>query len=156
MADFLATSFHKKFAFTVEVAGFGRAAFRTMSDLAMSVAEISHREGGSVLANKGLGLVTVDDVTLARGATSDQDFYNWFTQSALTDSALADQQAKRSVFIVQRDRTGGELRRWQLLGCFIKRYKAGDWDNEADENTIEELTLGFDFFTLIPGSEPAE
>jgi hypothetical protein len=29
------------------------------------------------------------------------------------------------------------------------QFGAGDWDNEADENVIESVTLTYDFFELI-------
>jgi hypothetical protein len=28
-------------------------------------------------------------------------------------------------------------------------FVAGDWDNEADENVIESVTLTYDFFELV-------
>jgi cytochrome c oxidase assembly protein Cox11 len=28
-------------------------------------------------------------------------------------------------------------------------FVAGDWDNEADENVIESITLTYDFFELL-------
>jgi hypothetical protein len=29
------------------------------------------------------------------------------------------------------------------------KFVAGDWDNEADENVIESVTLTYDFFELV-------
>jgi hypothetical protein len=40
------------------------------------------------------------------------------------------------------------LRRWTLHNAWPVKFKAGDWDNDSDENVIEALTLTFDFFDL--------
>jgi hypothetical protein len=29
------------------------------------------------------------------------------------------------------------------------KFVAGDWDNEADENVIESVTLTYDYFELV-------
>jgi hypothetical protein len=29
------------------------------------------------------------------------------------------------------------------------KFVAGEWDNEADENVIESVTLTFDYFELV-------
>jgi hypothetical protein len=50
---------------------------------------------------------------------------------------------------VQQDRDGTTLRRWSLSRTWPVKFVAGDWDNEADENVIESVTLTFDFFELV-------
>ena len=50
--------------------------------------------------------------------------------------------------IVQQDRNGKTLRRWSLSNAWPTKFVAGEWDNEADENVIESLTLTYDFFDL--------
>jgi len=34
-------------------------------------------------------------------------------------------------------------------GRMAVKFVAGAWDNEADENVIESVTLTFDYFTLL-------
>ena len=48
----------------------------------------------------------------------------------------------------QQDRDGTTLRRWSLSRAWPVKFVAGDWDNEADENVIESVTLTYDFFEL--------
>ena len=40
------------------------------------------------------------------------------------------------------------LRRWRLTGAWPVKFVAGEWDNNADENVIESVTLTYDVFTL--------
>ncbi len=61
---------------------------------------------------------------------------------------LVEPYFKRNLDIVQQDRDGSTLRRWTLHNAWPVKFKAGDWDNESDENVIESLTLTFDFFDL--------
>ena len=56
---------------------------------------------------------------------------------------------KRNLDVVQQDRDGTTLRRWSLSRAWPVKFVAGDWDNEADENVIESVTLTYDFFELV-------
>ena len=44
---------------------------------------------------------------------------------------------------------GTTLRRWSLSRAWPVKFVAGDWDNEADENVIESVTLSDDFFEFL-------
>ncbi len=107
-------------------------------------------EGGSLIPNKSPGRLTFADVTLERGATQDRALFDWFQDVAITSSGLGlnDVFYKRNLDIVQQDRDGTTLRRWSLSRAWPVKFVAGDWDNEADENVIESVTLTCDFFEL--------
>jgi len=111
---------------------------------------LSRSWGGSLIPNKSPGRLTFTDVTLERGATTDLDMFNWFSEVAATASRLGaiEPEFKRNLDIVQQDRDGGTLRRWSLNNAWPTKFVAGDWDNEADENVIESVTLTYDFFDL--------
>jgi phage tail-like protein len=143
-------TFHKKFKFVVEIDGFASAGFRKCSELAVEVANVQYYEGGSLIPNKSPGRLTFTDVTLERGATSDLDMFRWFSDVATLASGLGlvEPAFKRNLDIVQQDRDGSTLRRWQLTAAWPIKFVAGDWDNESDENVIESLTLTYDFFDL--------
>jgi phage tail-like protein len=143
-------TFHKKFKFVVEIDGFASAGFRKCSELAVEVANVQYYEGGSLIPNKSPGRLTFTDVTLERGATSDLDMFRWLSDVAALASGLGlvEPQFKRNLDIVQQDRDGATLRRWALTGAWPIKFVAGDWDNEADENVIESLTLTYDFFEI--------
>ncbi len=82
-------------------------------------------------------LPIVNDIVHAQG----------FTNAANNGgSGLQDPNFKRNLDIVQLDRDGSEVRRYRLQGAWPNKFVAGEWDNEAEENVIEMLTLVFDFF----------
>lgn len=143
-------TFHKRFKFVVEIDGFASAGFQKCSELAVEVANVQYHEGGSLIPNKSPGRLSFSDVTLQRGATSDLDMFRWFSEVAQTASGLgqAEPAFKRNLDIVQQERDGTTLQRWQLINAWPIKFVAGEWDNESDENVIQSLTLTFDFFDL--------
>ena len=144
-------SFHKKFKFIVEIDNVQSAAFQKCSELSAEIAKIEYSEGGTLLPDKSPGRITVEDITLERGATADNDLWFWFKQVAdmVKNAGAVEPGFKRTMDIVQLDRDGSELRRWTVEGAWPTKFVAGDWDNEADENVIESVTLAYDFFELI-------
>jgi phage tail-like protein len=153
-----ARTFHKKFKFVIEIDDVAYAGFQKCSALEAEIAKIEQWEGGTVIPNKSPGRVTVSDITLERGASSDQDMFVWFSQVVdLTADAgggaggigagLKEPLFKRSFDIVQLDRDGEELRRWSITGAWPCKFSGGEWDNNADENVIESVTLCIDTFT---------
>lgn len=142
---------HKKYKFIVSIDGFGDSVWQSCSELSSETAVIETWEGGALTADKDPGRVTVADVTLVRGATDNEDCWTWYKQvsNAAADSGDVDDAFKRSVDIVQQDRNGKTLRRWRLSMAWPKKFVAGEWDNTADENTMEQLVLCFKFFDRV-------
>lgn len=145
--------FHKKFKFIVEIDGIGSAAFQSMSELSAEFGTVEHREGGVLIPDKSPGLMTFADVTLARGATQDRQLYDWFeeTADAAQNAGTIDPLYKRLVSALQLDRDNTVLREWRIYNAWIKKFVAGDWDNDAEEAVIEQVILTFDYFKLIQG-----
>ncbi len=143
-------TFHKRFKFIVEIDDIAHAGFQKCSELSVEVANVQYHEGGSLIPNKSPGRLTFSDVTLERGATSDQELFDWFQDVAVTSSGLGltDYDYKRNLDIVQQDRDGTTLRRWTLTNAWPVKFVAGEWDNESDENVIESVTLTYDFFEI--------
>lgn len=148
--------FQKKFAFIVEIERIAHAGFRKMSELSAEIAEVQQWEGGRLTPDKSPGRVTVADVTLERGvANRDSDLYLWWLEvvKMTANAGLVTPQYKREVDVNQLDRDASILRTWNLAGAWPKKFVAGEWDNEADENVIEMLTLAIDSFDLAEGSQ---
>ena len=143
--------FHKRFKYLCEIDGVGWAGFQKCSELSVEVAKVQAFEGGSLIPNKSPGRLTFADVTLERGATQDQDLFNWMSDVAIAsaNAGLVEPLFKRGVDIVQQDRDGSTLRRWSLAQAWPIKFVAGEWDNGADENVIESVTLTFDWFDLL-------
>lgn len=141
-------SFFKKFKFLVEIDGYAYAGFQKCSALEAEVAKVQQWEGGALVADTSPGRVTISDITLERGATEDEDSFTWFKQvvKMAANTGLVDDEYKRQMDIVQQDRDGSELRRWTCHKAWPCKFVAGDWDNTADENVIESITINFKFF----------
>lgn len=141
-------SFHKRFKFLVEIDSFNRTGFNKCSELSAELAEVAYFEGGAIIPNKSPGRLTFADVTLQRGASQDLEMFQWFkeTANAASGRGLNDNVYKRDVDIVQLDRNDDELLRWALSKAWPKKFVAGDWDNDADEVNIRQLTLAHDYF----------
>jgi len=143
----------QRFRFVVEVGalealGVLRARFRTCSELAVEAAQSVIFHGGSVIPFKMPGRLTMTDVTLDIGATSDGKLFGWFAQSAIGVGigGTSGFAFKRPVSIVEKDRSNATLNRWHLANAFPVRFVAGDWDNESDDFTIQQVTLSYDLF----------
>jgi phage tail-like protein len=149
-----ARTYHPKFKFYIRIDGIQYASFQSCTELASEFAEIDQWEGGTLIPYKTPGRITYDDVTLARGVTGNTELYEWHRSIGVAASGqglVPEHQFKRNVEIVQQDRLGSILRTWVLWGAWPKRYVAGDWDNEADENVIEQIVLAFDYYELRGG-----
>jgi phage tail-like protein len=142
--------FFKRFKFIVEIDDVASAGFQKCSELSVEVASVEYFEGGSLIPAKSPGRLKFSDVTLERGATKDHDLFDWVQQvgDAVANAGLVEPRFKRNLDIVQQDRAGSTLRRWQIAGAWPVKFVAGAWDNETDENVIESVTLTFDYFTL--------
>lgn len=146
-------NYFKKFKFVVEIDGIKFAGFQKCSELSAEVAKVEQWEGGALVAEKQPGRVTLSDVTLERGATQDEDLFTWFKEVAKVsaNSGLLLPSYERTLDIVQQDRDNSVLARWRIKRAWPTKFVAGDWDNNADENVIESVTLTFHDFDRIKG-----
>ncbi len=142
--------FHK-WKFVVEIEGIAYAGFQNAGPLEAETATLAISEGGAMIPDKSPGRVTFQPITLTRGATNDRDLYNWFLEVAKVsaDTGEDDPIYKRDIDIVQQSRSGAELQRWRVFGCYPKKFSAGDWDNESDEFRVESVELEIDRFDLV-------
>lgn len=145
-------SFFKRFKFIVEVDGVASSAFEKAGPLESETAVIEAWEGGDIVATaKDPGRVSFSELVLARGATRDEDLWNWYKRvsDAARNAGEVDPKYKKNLDIVQQDRDGTTVARWRVYDAWPSRFKAGDWDNTADENVMEEVTLQYRRFDKI-------
>ncbi len=143
--------YHAKWRFVVEIGGVAYAGFNKCSELSSEVAEVQQWEGGAAIPDKSPGRSTFADVTLERGATRDADLFGWFNDVAAfgTNAGLITPDYKRDLDIVQQERDTSTILRWRLYRAFPKKFVAGAWDNGADENVMESVTLAFDYYDRV-------
>lgn len=153
MAEVGAPRTHEqKFNFIIEIGGVESAAFQDCSELSAEVAKIEQWEGGALIPDKQPGRVTWSDLTLSRGAVSnDTDLLSWFEEVVRSAAGTGNvsPQFKRDLDIVVKDRDGAELKRWRCTNAWPMKFVAGDWDNTSDENTIEQVVLTYDYAERI-------
>lgn len=145
-------SFYSKFKFRVEIDGFVYAGFQSCSELKATAAVVEHYEGGAVIPTKSPGRVNFDNLTLSRGATQDQDMWDWFQQVAdLAAGGVGEvgEDYKRTFDIVQVDRDDTEVQRYRVVKAWPVSFSAGDWDNTSDDNRIVSVELAHEGFTLV-------
>ncbi|WP_222927718.1 phage tail protein [Biomaibacter acetigenes] len=144
-----ARSYFDRFKFLVEIDGITQTGFQKCSELKGSVGKIEHREGGGLLPDKSPGFGNYSDITLEYGATKNLETYEWFRQvidaSQETGGAEPDEY-KRNLSIIQLDRAGREVQRWNVYGAWPTDFVAGEWDSTSEEKTIRKLTLAIDYF----------
>ena len=141
-------SYYKQFAFTIEIPGIQFTGFQKCGEIKGEVATIEQWEGGALAAEKSPGRYKAADVTLERGATKDKDLWKWWKQvsNIAANQGAVDDTYKRTLDVVQRDRDGTELCRWTLHDAWPNAFVAGQWDNTADANVMESVTLVYKYF----------
>ncbi|MDI3548127.1 MAG: hypothetical protein PWR10_1779 [Halanaerobiales bacterium] len=144
-----ARKFHDKFKFLVEIDGIVQTGFQKAGPLRGGVEVIEHYEGGALLPDKSPGKGKFEDITLEYGATENLEIYEWFKNvlDAAQETGGTDQdEYKRNLSIIEQDRAGREVGRWDVYGAWPKEFEAGDWDNTANEKLIRKVILVIDYF----------
>lgn len=164
------TDYDLKYAFHVVCAKLaGRMTFKTCSEISAEVALVEHREGGSLIARKSAGLATFPPVTLTNGVISkqpgqDQSMYAWFLEmcSATVQDpngagargfGIAGDAYKQDLVIVQKDRDGLPIKSIRLKNAWVGKYVVGDWDNTANEMTLQSIEIHYDWFEILVGRQ---
>jgi phage tail-like protein len=134
--------YHKKYSFRVEIDGISVASFKKAGPLKSTQEVIEENEGGSLSPQKDPGKIKYEDITLERGVTDNEELWSWYK------TFIDGNGEKKDLAIVQTDRAGTEIRRWEIFEAFPTEFQAGDWDADASENTVEMMTLSIDSFKL--------
>lgn len=129
---------YDKFKFLVEIDGFAEAGFMKAGPMKASLEETIYREGGTNFPEKGAGVGNVDNLVLEKGATENDDMYNWFMNTA------KGPEDRRNISIVQQDRSGNELERWNNYNVFPLTFQPGDHDADASEKNIRIAELAIE------------
>ncbi len=141
-----------KHLFEVECAGvvFGR--FMKASVISDETEAIEIREGGRNYPRYMPGTSKTAELTLERGiAAEDTDLINWKAQvsNSRTDVALADDQYKRDLDLVQYNAARVVRRRVRLFNAWIKTLSLGDVDASASEVQVETAVLVYESWEVI-------
>lgn len=142
-----------KFVVTDSTNRIASAAYQSATGLKYNIAKIEYWEGGALAAHKEPGRVTFDDLTLERGVAWDEDHYNWLKEVVDIEAALPGGKGqispkfKRDLVVKQLERDNSNAILYTVYGAFPIEWSASEFDNTADEVSIESVVLTYHHFT---------
>lgn len=147
----------KVFRFRVEIDEFVRAGFTDVSGLSDESEVTEYREGGdNASVRKSPGLASFGDVTLKRGQIvnstvgGDLDMWDWRRKVHEANVNGQKQDFRKTVDIVQYDRSGAEVRRWRLYEAWPKSLTpASDFSATSSDDSMEEMVLVHEGYELV-------
>lgn len=151
-----------RFKFRVDdtSSGLTSAAFQTASGLKYNIAKIEYWEGGALAAFKEPGRVTFDDLVLERGVSYDRGFYEWVKEVvdilkyAPGGGGTLSPLFKRNLLVKQMERDNSVVLYYDVRDAFPIEWTPGDFDNTADEVSMDSLTCTYHHFTRHDESGP--
>jgi phage tail-like protein len=136
--------------FYVEMESTIKASFTECQGLSAKVKKEVYSEGGVNDQQRILlGQVEFTDVTLKRGVTDDQAFWEWASQIL-----SADQKERRNVNILVFNQAGEAMQCWTLIGAVPIGWKAPSLQANSTSAAIEELTLAHEGLAVAKGATP--
>ena len=145
-------SLYQNWQFAIEVNGFDVALFKKGQEPKTEFEEVAFAPAGSMFDQKVAGRVKFEDLTFEKGSLqdgSDESARDWVRRqvdvNTVTGGLPADYM--RDVDIVRYDRAGNETHRWTLHGAWVKTLEYDELEGGNTDNTIEKLTLCFQFWT---------
>ncbi len=145
-------SLYQNWQFAIEVNGFDVALFQKGQEPKTEFEEVAFAPGGSMFDQKVAGRVKFEDVTLEKGIRqdgSDLEAIDWVRKEVDVTAVVGGLPADylRDIDVVRYDRTGNETRRWTLHGAWIKTLEYDELEGANTENTIEKLTICYQYWT---------
>jgi phage tail-like protein len=140
-----------RFKFNVNIQGIPFAGFKSCTAIKVTVGQFEYREGGALVAYKEPALANFEDVTLARGISHQLQLWEWVLEVVDVMAklpggvGLKSPQFKRNMTVNQMDRDDSVAIRWKLHDAFPKDYEASEFDNDAEEVSLETLVLAYHF-----------
>lgn len=157
------------FRFSVEVLGpdgqsvLSRAGFTSCTFPSESTGEITYREGQyRDSMEKSAGLTVYNNITLARGMTTDQDFYSWvelhkkhassvrgsdssFTAQDTRPTDDASNAYRRTVRITVLNRDSSPAKQYTLYNAHVASFQPGDTlDATSEAKIMSSLELRYE------------
>lgn len=145
MADLNVLNYVTTNRFYVEMESQVTAAFSECSGLDVQVEKDVYQEGGVNNQQRiFLKHTKFGDLTLKRGITDDQVFWNWIQQSL-----TAGESRRRNINILIFNQAGETMQVWSLIGAVPVAWKTPSL--KADSNTValEELVLAYEGLKVI-------
>ena len=145
-------SLYQNWQFAIEVNGFDLALFKKGQEPKTEFEEVTFSPAGSMFDQKVAGRVKFDDITFEKGLLqdgSDEAARDWVRQQVDVNAVVGGLPADymRDIDIVRYDRSGNETRRWTLHGAWVKVLEYDELEGGNTDNTIEKLSICFQYWT---------
>jgi phage tail-like protein len=121
--------------FSVEISGVNAGFFKAVSGLSAEIDVVEFEDGDDQFIRKRPGVARFGDVTLEKGYIVTDDLFNWWR------AARDGQYDRRDVSIILKDNAGNELRRWNLFGCWPKKWETSRLEGGVSQALAESITL---------------
>lgn len=131
--------------FYVEIGNTIAACFSECSGLSVQVKKNVYYEGGLNYQQRVfLGQTEFSDVTLKRGSTNDNSFWEWLCEVFGTHDNPNRKIMRRNVNILVFNQAGEIMKSWTLIGAIPVAWKSSALQADGHAVAIEELTLAFE------------
>ncbi len=121
--------------FKVEISGVNAGYFKRVSGLSAEIEVIEFQDGDDLVLRKRPGPARFGDVTLEKGYIATDDLFNWWR------AARDGQYDRRDISVVLNDNAGNEIRRWNLFGCWPRKWETGPLEGGSSEVFYENVTF---------------
>jgi phage tail-like protein len=128
------------YRFQIEIDGVTIAQFKEVSGLSVEIKVIEHEEvtpGGKPVVKKIPGPLKWGDITLKRGKTGDQQWWEWINSVHAGNIV----EARRNGSIVLYDYAYGEKARYNFINGWPSKVNISGLKAGGSEVVVEECTL---------------
>lgn len=135
------------YAYQVDVDGQTLAQFKEVSGLSTEISVIEHREnkpGALPVMRKVPGAQKVGDVTLKRGKTDNQGFWEWIKK--VQEGKIDEARSGASIALFSYER--GEVARYNLENAWPSKVNIGQLEAGGNSVLIEEVTIVHEGLTI--------
>ena len=139
----VAVDSHPNCRFYVEIDGMAQAVFTEVSGLQLEMEVMEYQEGGvNDFVHRLPGRTKSSNLTLKRGMTSSNEFFNWYAELA------AGKITPKNVSVVMYDVKGNELARWNLIKAYPVKWIGPQFNAHDAAAAVETLELAHERLEL--------
>lgn len=121
--------------FSVEISGVNAGRFKSVTGLSAELEVLEFQDGDDLFLRKRPGRAKFGDVTLTKGYIVTRDLQDWWR------AARDGQYDRRDISIILADNAGNEVRRWNLFGCWPRKWETSPLTGNQDLMLEESITL---------------
>lgn len=134
--------------FYIELESTLTASFSECSGFGVNLKKEAYLEGGVNDQQRiVVGHAEFDDITLKRGMSDSQIFWNWIFNNFNNTN-----KERRNVNIILFNQAGETMQSWTLIGSIPISWKAPAFQADGSSMAIEELTLAYEGLKLTTSS----